>query len=280
MMKKVLALAAFLFAGGLLTQAQDLPQPSPASTVNQKVGLTDVKVEYSRPGVKGRKIFGDLVPFDKVWRTGANACTKITFSTDITFAGKPVKSGTYALFTVPGKKSWEVVLNTNTKQWGAGQYDPAKNVASVTVEATKSDFRESFTIDIADLKDESASVQIAWENTSVKVPFEVPTRKMALANINRKLKEIENPANTYFASARYYLSIGENKKGLDYAIKGAKDSNRYWVIRVLAEAYAANNDYSNAIKEAKRSLELAKKAGNQDYVKINEKNIKKWSKAI
>ncbi|MCG8476791.1 MAG: DUF2911 domain-containing protein [Cytophagales bacterium] len=277
-MKKLLSLAIGLICLPFLGQAQELPQLSPFAKNTQKVGLTEITVEYSRPSVRGRTIFGDLVPYGKVWRTGANACTKVTFSTDVTVSGKEVKAGTYALFTIPGKNSWTIVLNSNVKQWGSSKYDETLNVASVNVKPVMVSRVETFRIDVCNITNNGADLNIAWDRVSANLSFTVPTQEIAEKNIEKKLNELKNPHGTYYATASYYLSIKENKKALKYAKLACKNSDKFWYFKMLSEAYAANNDYKNAIKEAKHSLELAKKANYDEYVKINEKNITKWTK--
>ena len=162
-MKSVFTSILALFAFAAI--AQDLPQPSPAASVSQTIGLTEVEVVYSRPGAKGRTIFGDLVPYGEVWRTGANKATAITFSNDVTIDDKKVKAGTYSVFTKPGKKEWTVMFNSETELWGAGNYSSDNDVAVVKVKAAKmADEEESFTIGFTNISDEGADMYMRWEN--------------------------------------------------------------------------------------------------------------------
>lgn len=157
--------------------AQDKPAPSPLGKVYQKVGLTDIEIEYSRPGVKGRTIFGadGLVPYGKLWRTGANGATKITFSTDVKVNGQDVKAGTYSILSEPGATSWKVFLNSNAAMRGTGSYDAAKNVASIEVDAQEFPFAvETMTFVFGDVSDTSCAINMVWEKASIVLEVEVP----------------------------------------------------------------------------------------------------------
>lgn len=256
------------------------PQPSPASTLNQKVGMTDITVEYSRPGVKGRKIFGSLEPYGKVWRTGANANTTISFSTDITFGGKEVKAGKYALFVIPNPKSWEVILYSDTNNWGAPQtWEEAKVVAKASSEVIDIPWNvETFTIDINNITNEAATLDLIWEKTYVAVPFSVPTDKIVSAAIS---KTMNGPtADDYYSAAAYKLAANKDldqaMEWIDKAVDMTKDQPRFWFLRQQSLIHAANGDKAGAISAAKASLEGAKKAGNDGYIKMNTDSLKEW----
>ncbi|WP_298510953.1 DUF2911 domain-containing protein [uncultured Kordia sp.] len=280
-MKKLL-LACFL-AAGISVQAQiETPQPSPSAKLTQTVGLTEVTLEYSRPAMRGRKIFGNLVPHGQMWRTGANANTKITFSDDVTIGGTSVKAGSYAIFTTPGAKTWEVVIYNDTNNWGTPRnWDDAKVVAKAVAPVNTMPYNtESFTIDIANLKNNGADLVFMWEKTLVVVPFVVPTDKKATASIE---KMMAGPgAGDYFSAARYYLEEGKDmdksKMWIDKAIEMTKDQPRFWYLRQQSLIYAKMGKKADAVKIAKESLALAEKAGNKDYVKMNKESIKEWSK--
>ena len=280
-MKKLL-LACFL-AAGISVQAQiETPQPSPSAKLTQTVGLTEVTLEYSRPAMSGRKIFGNLVPHDKMWRTGANANTKITFSDDVTIGGSAVKAGTYAIFTKPGAKTWEVIIYSDASNWGTPRnWDDAKVVAKATAPVNTMPYKtESFTIDIANLSNSGADLLFMWDKTLVVVPFVVPTDKKATASIE---KMMAGPAaGDYFSAARYYLEEGKDmdksKMWIDKAIEMTKDQPRFWYLRQQSLIYAKMGKKADAVKIAKESLALAEKAGNKDYVKMNKDSIKEWSK--
>ncbi|MFK7747770.1 MAG: DUF2911 domain-containing protein [Kordia sp.] len=280
-MKKLL-LACFL-AAGISVQAQiETPQPSPISKLEQKVGLTDVTVEYSRPAMRGRTIFGDLVPYGQMWRTGANANTKITFSDDVTIGGSSVKAGTYAIFTKPTATNWEVMLYSDASNWGTPrEWDDAKVVATATASVNKMPYAtESFTIDIANITSGGADIQFKWGKTLVIVPFAVPTDDKATASIEKMMAGPQ--AGDYFSAARYFLEegkdMGKAKMWIDKAIEMTSENPRFWYLRQQSLVYAKMGKKADAIKIAKQSMALAEKAGNKDYVKMNKDSIKEWSK--
>ena len=284
-MKKLL-LIAFAFILSLSINAQvKTPQPSPSAKLEQVVGLTDVSVEYSRPAMRGRTIFGDLVPYDKMWRTGANANTKITFGDDVVIDGTTVKAGTYAIFTKPGLESWEVIFYSDASNWGTPkEWDETKVAARTTVKSYAMEYDvQSFTISIGDLTSESAVVAFLWEKTYVPVKFEVPTDSKASASIE---KAMAGPgAGDYYSAAVYYLQEGKDlNKALNWMDKAitmrkaeSKDGKEpFWMMRQKSLVHAKMGDKKNAIKAAKRSLELAEEAGNADYVKMNKDSLKEW----
>ena len=277
-MKKLFLLAgAFVLSISLQGQMQT-PAPSPFSKIEQKVGLTDVTVEYSRPSMKGRTIFGDLVPYDKLWRTGAKARTKITFSDDIKFGGTDVKAGSYGLLTIPGMSSWDVILYEEASGGGTpGEWDDAKVAAKVSAQVNALPWDvETFTIVIGELTNTGASLGFFWEKSSVMVPFEVPTDAIATKSIEATMAGPSG--NEYFSAASYYLESGgdlEKAKGwIDKAVE--MNENAFWMMRVQSLIYAKMGDTKGAIEAAKRSLEVAKKAGNDDYVRMNSASLKEW----
>ena len=219
-MKKVVLLVALLLSS-LTFQSQIVtPQPSPKCFLNQMVGLTDVEIEYSRPGVKGRNVFGNLVPFGKVWRTGANSNSTISFSEDVVIDGKTLKKGKYALFTMPKVESWEVIFYSKTDNWGNPEVWNESDVAlraSVVPHMLNRNV-ENLTIDINNLDNNFGYLNISWEKTLVSLKFEVPTQKMAMASID---KIMAGPsAGDYFSAAQFYLqSNGDIEKALNYINK-------------------------------------------------------------
>ena len=278
-MKKLIFTIAVTAAFTLNAQVK-APQPSPASTLKQTVGLSEVTVEYSRPSAKERKVFGNLVAYDKLWRTGANGSTDITFSSDANFGGTDVKAGKYAVYTIPAQGEWEVILYRDTEQWGVPQNLEESQIAvRCKAKAEKvSPFVETFTIGFDKLRSNGADMVISWENTAVKVPITVDSRKDVLASI---AKTMNGPsANDYYQAASYYY---EEKMELDKALQWSQKAaelrpDAFWMMKLQSEIYAAKGDYKNAVAVARKSMEAAKKADNQDYVKMNEDNITKWSK--
>ncbi|WP_275316397.1 DUF2911 domain-containing protein [Tenacibaculum bernardetii] len=278
-MKKIV-LSLFVAALTLTTNAQiKTPAPSPTSKLEQAVGLSDVTVEYSRPGMRDRAIFGNLVPFDKVWRTGANENTKVTFSTDVTIDGKELKKGTYALYTKPGKDAWEVIFYTDATNWGTPQkWDANKVALSTTVKADMMPMKiETFTITIDDLKNDSAVLGMLWENVYVGVKFNTPTDKAVEASITATMQGPK--AGDFYSAAVYYLQSGKDIKKaatwINKAVDMTKDKPRFWYLRQQSLILAKAGDKKGAVKAAKASLAGAEKAGNADYIKMNKEFLAK-----
>lgn len=259
-------------------QAQELPVPSPYAEVMQKVGLTDVKVEYSRPGVKERKIFGGLLKWGQVWRTGANASTKITFSTDATVGGEEIKAGTYSVFTQLEEGAFVVMFNSDVNA-SEGSFKADNNVLEAKAKVLESEMTETFTITFSNLTENTAELTFQWEKSKWSVPIKVEADEMAMKNIEQKIKDIENSYGAYNAAARYYL---EHDKDLDQALawskKSVEISAQFWNTITLSKIYAAKGDYKNAIKVAEQSKALAEKANYDAYIKMNDENIKAWKK--
>ena len=272
-----LSIAAFALLGFSAQAQLDVPAPSPAAVLTQKFGLTEVKVEYSRPSAKGRKIMGDVVPFGAIWRTGANSATKFTTTDSITIMGQGLPKGTYVLLTRPNKDKWEVIFNKNMNV-SAFDYKPSDDVVRVSVPAQTLPFNvESFTISIGDLNNTSASLELMWENTVVRVPMTNDIDKKIMAQIEQKLAG--PTGNDYFAMSQYYYDTNkDDKKALEYVNKALEKGVRFWILRHKSLVQARLGDKKGAIETAKESLRLAKEANNQDYVRMNEKSISEWSK--
>lgn len=255
------------------------PQPSPSAKLEQKVGLTDVTVEYSRPGVKGRKIFGGLEPFGGIWRTGANKNTVITFSDDVVIAGQDVKAGSYAIFTkLNSATSWDVMFYSDTDNWGTPQdWDDSKVIATANVEVMEVPFTvETLAIDFNNITNTGANLEFIWEQSYAAVPFTVPTD----AKVSESISSTMNgpSADDYYSSAVYYLESGKdiNKavKWIDKAIDMTKDKPKFWFVHQQALIHAKAGDKKGAIAAAKASLSLAKEAKYDAYVKKNEVVLK------
>ena len=277
---KYLKLIILLCSSLAVAQIQT-PQPSPSTTLEQVVGLTEVKIEYSRPAMRGRTIMGDLVPYGSLWRTGANKNTTLSFSDPVTVGGQALAAGTYALFTRPGKSLWEVFFYTETENWGTSQEWQSKSVAAVIEVPTQSQAEpvESFTISINELTNTGANIHLSWENTRVTLPLEVPTDEKTMASIKETMKGTPKARDLYQAAV-YYRESGRDlqaaKEWIGKAIE--MDPGKYWMFRQQALILADLNEKEAAIKAAQSSLELAEKAGNQDYVRLNTKAIEEWSK--
>ena len=253
------------------------PSPSPAASVTTVVGLTDVKIDYSRPRAKGRKIFGEgadfLTPYGSIWRTGANSGTKITFGDDVKVEGVAVPKGEYLIFTWPGAAEWTVSIYKDVKLGGnTDGYDKTQEAANFKVKSEKlTEKVETFTINISDISDDSksAKVQLAWENTSVKFAIGVDYDAKVMKSIEASTKV--SPGN-YLNAAVYYLENGKDvKQALEWVNK-AVDSNptAYWMLYQKARIQKANGDKAGAMATSTASLAEAKKANNRDYQKMNE----------
>lgn len=278
-MKKVFLFVAIAFSFATVSAQLQTPAPSPAATLTQVVGLTDVSVNYSRPAMRGRTIYGDLVPYGKLWRTGANARTVVTFSDDVKVAGKDLKAGTYAIFSIPQEKTWEVIFYTEYLGGGApAELDESKVAARVTVDVQEIPMDiQSFTITIDDITSSEAVLGIMWERAYVGVPFTVPTEKKVSAAID---KAMSGPGfGEYYAAATYYLAEGKDakqaKEWIDKAMS-MTDKPQFWQLRQQSLIYAAAGDKNGAIDLAKKSLAAAETAGNADYVKMNKDSLKEW----
>ena len=285
-MNSKLLLLTLAFAGGLVfpswlsaqTPAVDFPAASPACTLKQRVGLTDIEIIYSRPGVKNRTIFGGIVPYGQVWRTGANQATKVTFSTPVKLEGIDIPAGTYALFTVPGETEWTIILNTNSAQWGAYQYNEKADVTRFKVEpVTLSDTRiETFCIEFNHIKDESAVLTLVWDKTVVPIRLEVDVTSKVIPQIEAAMASPgKKDAGLYFQAATFYYNHDlDLKKALDWVNAGLADNPRiaYEMLHLKAQILAKQGDKAGAVAAAKQSTELAIKAegSGSSFVKMNQ----------
>ncbi len=282
-MKKTLLALAVLISG--LSYGQDLPMPSPTSTVQQRIGLTDFTVVYSRPSVKEREIFGELVAYNELWRTGANANTTLEFTTDILFAGKKVEAGKYSLLTIPGEEEWVIILNKKTDMWGTGGYDKAMDAVQVKINSNSTDMTETFTINFTDLRNESAALSLRWAETEVKIPITLEVQAKALENIELAIAEAKPDTKwrVYRNAANYYYN---NKMDMETALKYMKmsiESNEknwysYWL---MAEIQADMGQYNEAIKSAKTAVKIGEDSAEEsgspfEYAGMINGSIEKW----
>lgn len=280
-MNKILLLSV-TFVMSYMSNAQvETPQLSPHANVKQTVGLTNFELDYSRPSVRDRKIFGELLPYGEMWRTGANNNTILSFDTDITFGGKDVKAGTYAVFAKINKETWDIHLYADTENWGTPkEWEEDKVVCSISVPVKNSASKvETFTISFNDLGTETFNLVFSWSKVMLEIPIELPTKELTEASI---IKTMNGPSDRdYYGAASYYLTSGENlEEALKY-IKKAVDmrgEEAYWYLRKQALIEFELGQKKAAIETAKRSLSSAEKAGNQGYVNMNNKSIEEWSK--
>lgn len=271
-----------LFLGAFTIQAQiKTPQPSPAAKVHQTIGLSEVSVEYSRPAKRDRVIFGDLVPYGKIWRTGANMRTKFTSDTDLKIDGKELKKGTYAILTIPNQETWDIIFYSEYQTGGApAELDESKVALKVSSKVMAMDYpMENFTIAFGDLADGiSGHMYIMWDKTMVMAKIETPTDAMAVKSIENAMKGPS--ANDYFSAATYYKSSGKDlNKALEWITKAVEmRPDAFWMSRQKSLIQAELGDKNGALESAKVSLAASEKAGNADYIKMNKESISEWSK--
>lgn len=272
-MKKVAVLLLSLISLGSMAQGIKTPAPSPTQTLKQDFALSSIEINYSRPAAKGRKVFGDLVPFGKIWRTGANGATKITFGEDVKVGGMPVKAGSYAIYSVPNANEWEIIINKGANNSGLTGYKTEDDVARFKVKPMALPMNiESFTIMLGNLTASSASVQILWENTAVEFPVVADIDSKIMAQINSAMTVDSRP---YFQAASYYFDNGKDiNKALEWANKAVEaQPTAFWVMHLKAKIQAKAGDKAGAKATAMKSIELAKEAKNDDYVVLNQKLI-------
>ncbi|MES2574730.1 MAG: DUF2911 domain-containing protein [Bacteroidota bacterium] len=279
-MKKIFLIVAMIATCSIQAQVKT-PQASPKSTLSQIVGLTNVEIVYSRPSAKGRDVFNNLVPFGKLWRTGANENTTVSFSDDVVIDGKTLPKGKYALYSNPRADNWEIFFYTSTDNWGNPEiWDESKVALKTNVKSEHLDkFVESFTIGIDNLDNNFAKLELSWENTIVAIKFEVPTQKTALTSIE---KTLAGPTATdYYNSSQYFFqSNGDLAKALNYIDKSLEISKDkpFFYYRLKSLIQAKQGDKKGAIETAKISLAGAEAAKNQDYIKMNKDSIADWSR--
>jgi hypothetical protein len=272
----------FLFASGLFcatgllaqTPRLEFPTPSPACTIKQRVGLTDIEVVYSRPSMKGRVIFGNVVVYNEVWRTGANAATRVSFSTPVKLNGMNVPAGTYALYTIPNETLWTIILSKDTAA-SVFDYKQANDLGRFTVSpATLTDTSiETFTIEFNHIREESAVLNLAWDKTIVPLRLEVEVVSKLLPQIETAMSAPGNQ-KPYFQAAGYYYDHGQDlQKALAWVDAAIAQNEAYYIVHLKAKILAKLGQKEAAITAAKHSTELALKAKDNAYVKLNEQLI-------
>ena len=256
-----------------MAEAQQLrtPQPSPTQTIKQDFGLSSVELNYSRPAVRERKIFGDLVPFGKVWRTGANNATVITFGEEVLIGDKKVPAGKYGLLTIPDRDQWTIIITKQTDVTSPVDYKQDQDVARVTAKAETLPFSvENFTIMFNNVKASSMDVDLIWDQTLVTLPIKSDVDSKVMAQINNLMERDNRP---YFGAAMYYMENGKDlNKALTWFDKAVEQNPKaFWVYHQRANLLAKMGKKQEAIASANKSIELAKEAKNADYVALNEK---------
>jgi tetratricopeptide (TPR) repeat protein len=271
-MKKLFLLvaASYIFFS---SEAQQLntPQPSPTANVKQNFALSSIEISYSRPGVKGRKVFGDLVPYGKVWRTGANNATTITFGEDVMVGGKKVPAGKYGLLTIPGENEWTVIISKQTTVTSPADYKQDQDVVRVTTKPEKIPFSiETFMINIDNIKSNSCEIAFGWENVYASIPVTADVESKVMEQIKNSM---ENDNRPYFNAALYYIDNGKDlNKAVEWLDKAyAQNPEAFWVLYQKARAQKMLGKKTDALATSNKSIEIAKKAKNDDYVALNEK---------
>ena len=278
--------AVMLFLAALPAFAQQqqapqlrLPRVSPDQTLKQTVGLTDITITYSRPGVHNRQIWGALVPYDKVWRTGANDATTITFSDDVTINGQPLAKGSYSLHTIPGQNEWTIIFNNVAKQWGSFNYDATKDALRVKAKPESSPFHEWLTFEIPQLSADSATVAIAWEKIAVPFVVSTNTTQRVMSDVRSALSGAKaDDWRTPFRAASYAidngLPIDDASKWLDQSLKANENINNLYL---KARLQARQGDRTGAMVTAERAISKATAADAEEVAEIR-KSIESWKK--
>jgi hypothetical protein len=259
-----------------------LPALSPTAKISQDFSISNIEISYSRPSMRGRKIFGDVVPYGKIWRTGANAATKIKFGEDVEIAGQKIKAGEYAMYSMPDKDQWRIILNTGTGNWGADGYSKENDVARFTVKSIAMETEvQTFTIDISDITFTTCKIELMWEKTKVVLPVTAHNGEAVETNID---KAINHPQPLpYFQAANYYYETNQKTDiASSYVNKALEQDPKafyIWYLKARIERRKGNND--EAISAAKKSMEMAKGSANEgEYIANNTKLIDEINASI
>lgn len=262
------------------------PPASPVGTINQQIGLMEASITYSRPSKKDRDIFGGLLPYGELWRAGANAATKVTFSDQVKVAGEDVPAGTYSLFMIPEQGEWTVILNKNTELWGVDGYQQTEDLLRVNIKPVSNPLAvETLTYAFSDLHYNSAHLTMKWDHTMIKIPIETDVDSQVLAAIEKTMQGSPNPGDYYQAASFYFNTERDTEQALTWitqAIDGFEKENRnvFWVYHMKANMLAELKRYKEAIEMAEISIEKAQEANNVDYVRLNENKIREWKEQV
>lgn len=274
-MKKIsIALACLAVTTAGIAQVK-MPAPSPTQTIKQDFALGTIEVKYSRPAAKDRKIFGDLVPWNKLWRTGANAATSLKLTDAVEIMGKRLDTGSYVLYTVPGEDQWEIVINKGLSNWGVDGYKESEDVMRFKVKPVSLKNKvENFSMQFTDIKPESCNLELSWEKTAVAIPFSATIKERMRAQLTEALKADKKPN---WQAAQFYNEYDNNPaKAHQYISEAVKDNPKaFWMWLYKAKIEQAQGNKAAAMESSKTSLALAKEAKNDDYVKMNEELQKK-----
>lgn len=281
-MKKIITTSiSAAFAVVSLNAQIETPQPSPLGTVSQKVGLNELSITYSRPSLKGRKAYGEVVPFDKLWRFGANMATTFKSTDEFSIQGNKIPAGEYSLFAIPGAAEWTMILNKTAKMSGTSNYKEAEDQLRFKIKPETLPYKtETFTIQFANLSDNTATVEILWDNLKASFDVNVEFDAKVMKQIDETLSG--PTAGSYYRAASYYFKNNKDmKKALEWVNKSLeKGGEKYWIVSLKAEIQAANNDFKGAVESANRAIELAKVDEDDAYVKKNTEHINEWTPKI
>ncbi len=282
-LKQILFVAiAFFSINFVFTQEVNIPRASPKATVSQMIGVNTVSIKYGRPAVRGREIIGKLVPYNKVWRAGANEATSISFENEVIFEGKQVPKGTYSLFMIPTENEWTIILNKNAQQWGAYNYESSQDFLRVKVTPLKPAFTERCTYVFQEVTKSTTTLVLNWENTSVPIRISVDTKTQTLLEIESNLKESLSSWYNFSAAAQYHFyELKEFDKALEYidiaiALKAPNPSP--WMLK--SQILAAQKKYKEAIVFAEEAIIICKNKGFEFEIHENEEHILQWKKRV
>ncbi len=281
-MKKLLAVLTFInFLFFTVVNAQiNLPAPSSTQTIKQDFGMGNIELTYSRPGTKGRMVFGDLVPYGKLWRTGANAATRLAFTSPVEIGGRKIDTGTYVLYTIPDVESWQVIINKGINNWGIDGYNEAENIVSFSVPVIKMPAKtENFTMQFAAIKPESCELQLIWEKTAIAIPITTNIINKLKAQIEAAMLTDKKP---YWQAAQFYFEYDKNlNKTLENITKATEENPKaFYMFLYKARIEKEMGKNAAAMESSKTSLALSKEANNDDYIKMNTQLQKEIKKAM
>ena len=279
-MKKILTVfscASLLFIN-VVTAQVNMPSPSTTQTVKQEFGMGSIELIYSRPNIKNRIVFGDLVPYGKLWRTGANGATRLTFTTPVEIGGKKIDTGSYALYTIPAEDNWEIILNKGINNGGTAGYKESEDVVRFTVSSVKATTKtETFTMQFANIKPESCDLQLVWEKKSVSISITTNIKDKIRAQLDAAMLTEKKP---YWQAAQFYFEYDKNlTRALENVTKATEENPKaFYMFLYKARIEKEMGKTAAAMETSKTSLALSKEAKNDDYVKMNEKLQKELKK--
>jgi len=268
-MKKLLFLLTLAFTFNSYAQVK-MPALSPIQTFTQDFGMGSIEVKYSRPSMRGRKIFGDLLPYGEIWRTGANAASTIKFTDQVIINNKTIDTGTYAIYTIPGEKKWTFILNKGTSNWGTDGYKESDDVVRFSTDNIKLKVpKETFTMQLANMSTTSCELHIMWEESSIVIPIKTDVKPKLKAQIEAALLTDKKP---YYQAAQYYNDYEmDYAKAFIYSQKAVEEKpNAYWIWLFQAKIQQKLGDKAGALESSKKSIEAAKKEKADDYLRLNE----------